>query len=171
VNVFAPIGRYFWLLCLGITAFNYVAGVRAIATKESTDPRASADAIVLRRCFALATALPWIVMGWGILIGGVPNIWYYFRPQDRNPYVLTWFGTVFLLSFCFALWVFLLDGAQKVVTLQPIEVKWYRTTLQGTATGTFALTTGRVKLFAAFGPLWIAGWTYLVSIMDAPVPK
>jgi len=110
-------------------------------------------------------------MGWAILMGGVPNIWYFFRPQDRNPYVLVWFATLFILALGFAFWVFLLEGAEKVVVLQPFEFKWYWTGFRGTKSGTVELTVGRVKFFAAIGPIWIAAWIWLVSSMDAPLPK
>ena len=125
----------------------------------------------MRRGFAVAEALPWVVMGWAIVVGEVPNIWYFFRPQDRNPYVLAWFATLFILAIGFAFWVFFLEGAEKVVVFQPIEFKWYRTGFRGTTQVTVELTVGRVKLFAAVGPFWIAAWTWLVSFMDAPSPK
>jgi hypothetical protein len=171
VNLFAVIGRYFWLLCLGFSAYNYVIGMRSLSSRDPTDPRASRDAIALRRWFAISSAVPWVVMGWAIIIGGVPNIWYFFRPQDRNPYVLAWFATIFVGAIYFAFWVFFLGGAEKVVLLQPVEVKWHRTGFRGTTRGTVKLTTIRVKLFAAIGPMWIAAWIFLVSLMDVPVPK
>ena len=168
---FSILGRYFWLVCLAITAANYVKGIRSLSTKTPTDPRASAEAIALRRWIAVGSALPWAVMGWAILMGGVPNIWYFFRPQDRNPYVLAWFATLFGLALYFAYWVFFCGGAEKVVRLQPVEVRWHRTTLRGTTRGTFAITEGRVKLFAAIGPLWFALWIVLASSMNVPLPK
>ena len=96
---------------------------------------------------------------------------YFFRPQDRNPYVVAWFATLFILAFGFVFWVFFLEGAEKVVVLRPVEFKWYRTGFRGTTQGTVELTTRRVKWFAAIGPIWIALWTCLVYVMDAPVPK
>ena len=170
-NLFNLIGRYFWAIGLAISAYHYVLGMRALASRDQSDPRASPAAISLRRGFAVAGALPWVVMGWAIVIGGVPNIWYFFRPQDRNPYVLAWFATLFILAFGLAFWVFLLEGAEKVVVLQPFEFKWYRRDFRGTTQGAFELTVGRVKLFAAIGPIWIATWIWLVSSMDAPLPK
>jgi hypothetical protein len=171
VNLFSIIGRYFWLLCLGISAYQYVAGMRALASRDATDPRASPAAISLRRWFAIVSDLPWAVMGWGILVGGVPNVWYFFRPKDGNPYVLAWFASILGAALYFAFWVFFLEGAEKVVVLQPVEVKWHRTGFRGTTSGTLELTVGRVKLFAAIGPIWIAFCTYLMCVMDAPVPK
>lgn len=171
MNPFNILGRYFWLLCLGVSAYQYVVGMRSLASKDPTDPRASAEAIALRRWIFVVSDLPWVVMGWAILSGGVPNMWYFFRPQDRNPYVLAWFAMLFLISFCFAFWVFFRGGAKKVVMLQPVEFKWYRTGFRGSSQGTVELTASRVKLFAAIGPIWIAAWILLVSFMDAPLPK
>jgi hypothetical protein len=111
------------------------------------------------------------VMGWGILTGGVPNVWYFLQPQSGNPYVLAWFASVFAVALWFTFWVFFLEGAEKVVVLQPFEIKWHRTGLRGTSRGTVELTVGRVKLFAALGPIWIAFCTYLMYVIDAPVPK
>lgn len=171
MNLFSIVGRYFWLLCLIISAYRYVAGIRSLDSTGPSDPRASPAAIALRRWFAVASALPWVVMGWAILIGGVPNVWYFFRPQDRNPYVLAWFAAVFAIAAYFAFWVFILAGAEKVVLLQPVQIKWYRTGFRGSTGGTIELTTTRVKLFAATAPLWIGAWIWLVSSMDTPLPK
>ena len=171
VKLFSFLGRYFWALGLIVSAYHYVLGMRALASKGPSDPRASPAAISLRRWFAVVGAVPWVVMGWAIIIGGVTNIWYFFRPQDHNPYVLAWFATLFILAVGFAFWVFLLEGAEKVVVLQPVEFKWYRSGFRGTTSGTVELTVGRVRLFAALGPIWIAAWTYLVTLMNTPVPK
>jgi hypothetical protein len=145
--------------------------MRALASKDATDPRASAEAVALRRWLAVGSALPWVVMGWAILIGGVPNLWYFFRPQDRNPYVLAWFASIFAIAAYFGFWVFVLGGAEKVVVLQPVELKWYRRGFRGSSQGTVELAVGRVKLFAAIGPIWMAFCTYIMSVMDTPLPK
>lgn len=163
VDPFAIIGRYFWLLCLGITAFNYITQLRALASKDPGDPRLSAEAVALRRRFALILAVPWVVMGWGIVFGGVPNVWYYFRPQDRDPYVWTWFATLFFIALSFAYWVFFRGGAEKMVVMEPFPI--------GSTRANVTLTASRVKFFAVLGPPWIAVWVYLASLMDAHVPK
>jgi hypothetical protein len=163
VNLFAIIGRYFWLLCLAIVSFNYIVGQRKVAARDSADPRLSSEVISYRRLFAVASAVPWVVMGVGILLGGVPNIWYYFRPQDHDPFVLAWFGSLFIISISFAFWVFFLGGAEKVVAFRLIEVNGLR--------GPISLTVGRVKLLALLGSLWIALWVCYAASMNVPVPK
>jgi hypothetical protein len=145
--------------------------MRSLNARAPTDSSASADAVTLRRWFAIASVVPWLVMGWGVEIGGIPSIWYYFRPQDHNPFVMAWFGTIVLLTVYFAFWVFFLGGAERVVSLKPIEINWYRTSFRGTARGTLPLTVGRVRFIAAIGPIWVAAWIYVVSLMNAQVPK
>ena len=171
MDLFHILGRYFWLMCLVLSAYQYFTGLRSLASMDSTDLRASSEAIGLRRWFLIVADLPWVVMGWGILIGGVPNLWAFFRRQDRNPYVLAWFVTIFAVALWFAFWVFFLGGAEKMVSLKPFEFKWHRRGFRGSSQGTVELTVSRVKLFAAMGPIWIAVWTWLVWLMDAPVPK
>jgi hypothetical protein len=171
VNLFNIVGRYFWFLCLGLSAYQYFVGIRGLSAKDPADPRAGAEAISLRRWFAVISDLPWVVMGWGILVGGVPNVWYFLQPGSGNPYVLAWFASVSAVALWFTFWVFFLEGAEKVVVLQPFEIKWHRTGFRGTGRGTIELTVGRVRLFAALGPIWIALCTYLMYVMDVPVPK
>jgi hypothetical protein len=101
-------------------------------------------------------------MGFGQVLGGVPSVWYYFRPQDGNPYVLAFVGTILLLSIAFAYWVLVADGARKVIEFQLADLMGWRG---------IKLTEGRVKLFAAAGPFFVLLWVYLAASMDAPIPK
>jgi len=43
--------------------------MRALASRDPADPRASAEAIALQRWFLVVSEWPWVVMGWAILIG------------------------------------------------------------------------------------------------------
>jgi hypothetical protein len=163
VNLFAVISRYFWLVILGGAVYNYVVSARAIAERNPQDADICAAAISFRRWFAVGSIIPWVVMGVGILFGGVPNIWYYFRPQDRNPYVLAWFASLFIGALWFAYWVFILGGAEKAVALRLIELTGFR--------GPIKLTANRVRFFALLGPIWIALWVYYAAYLNVNVPK
>jgi hypothetical protein len=59
--------------------------------------------------------LPWLVMGIGIELGGVPGIFSYFRPRDGNPYVLAWFAGVFAIWILGFRWIFFQRGAEFLV--------------------------------------------------------
>lgn len=162
MNLFNLFARYFWLPGIVMTGFNYFSSKRIAAASGPASPRASDEAKVLRRRLAVVLALPWVVMGVGTLVGGVPDIWRYFRPQDQNPYVLAWFGTIFSVAILFAWWVFFFDGAEKSIKYQLFETFDRRSNLMN--------SVGRIKLFAALGPIWIILWITIVVSMGVPLP-
>jgi len=160
---FPILNRLFWLLCLVCIGFYYFAARREIArlTPRDEPRRATANRYIAR--FSLAVAVPWLVMGWAQLVGAVPSIWYYFRPQERNPYVLAWLGSLFALAVAYAYWVFLCDGARKLRELH---------LLRAVGLG-FAdrLPDGVIKLIAAIGPFWVLLWGYVAVHSNAPIPR
>jgi hypothetical protein len=160
LNLFSLFSRYFWALSLILTAFNYLSSERTAATSGPTSLRTSDEAKMLRRQLAVVSALPWVVMGVGVVVGGVPDVWYYFRPQDQNPYVLSWFGSLFFISLLFAWWVLFRDGAAKAVKYQLFETR-----------SGLMRTVGRVKFFAVLGPVWMTLWIAFVVSMNVPVPR
>lgn len=101
-------------------------------------------------------------MGWGIVSGNVPDAFHYFRPQDRNPYVVAFFATLLLLLLCYALWVFCADGARKI--------REYELLPTGALRGTKPWSETAIKVFAASGPLLLLLWIYFAARMDVPVP-
>ena len=58
--------------------------------------------------------LPWVIMGIGSTVGGVPSTFHYLNPQSGNPYVLAWFGSVFLLWILGSIWIFFMGGAEAL---------------------------------------------------------
>ncbi len=113
MNLFQFFSQYFWAVCLTFSAYNYLTSEHRLISLPPGDLRHTQVAQRHRRWFALAAAMPWCVMGYGQLIGGVPTVWHYFRPQDRNPYVIAWIGSIFMLSVVYAAWVLFDDGARK----------------------------------------------------------
>jgi hypothetical protein len=59
--------------------------------------------------------LPWLVMAIGIEFGSVPNIFFFFRPRDGNPFVLGFFGVVVLLWILGFYWIFARRGADFLI--------------------------------------------------------
>ncbi len=68
----------------------------------------------LTRGMALYGNIPWIVMGVGVVFGGVPSVRSYFRPQDMNPYVLAFLGSIVLLWILGSWWLFARGGAEMM---------------------------------------------------------
>jgi hypothetical protein len=139
--------RYFWLACLAVCFFNFLMDERAAASVDPHGAGNSDEAKKLRRRVWMVSSVPWVVMGIGSVIGGVPDVWHYLRPQGRNPYVIAWFASLLVVAVTAACWVLLRGGAEKIVAYKLIRSRG------------LTLKIGRIKLFAALAPVWILLWT------------
>ncbi len=162
-SVFGYIDQYFWVLCLALAGYQYLGARRRVLSTLQRIPGKSRAALAYLRWYIWGTAFPWVVMGCRQLSGSTPTIWYYFRPQDGNPYVLAWVAVLLLTARLFACWVFLADGARKIVDLKLIRIFGSR--------GNPSASTFRIKFFAALGPLFVLLWIFVAASMDAPLPK
>ncbi len=115
MDAFALIGRYFWVLAIITTFMNVAIWKRQSRPYIEDRPELAEGYNRLIRNGAVWLNVPWIVMGVGITFGDVPTVWHYFRPQDENPYVLSWFGSIFFLWCAGVYWIFILDGASTLV--------------------------------------------------------
>jgi hypothetical protein len=163
-TLFDLVGRYFWLICLAISGYQYYMLDRGAEPEmQAQRPDRDAEATRYKRLFIGASTLPWLVMGVGQLTGSTSSVWEYFRPQDMNPFVLAFVGSVFLLSTGLLYWVFSMEGSRKAVELQLMQAHGLF--------GSKPLTERQVKLFAAVGPIFVILWIVMCIYMDAPPPK
>lgn len=160
-DFFRLINEYFWVIALGFALFNFWKADRD--TTGAVGPDKARQARSYLRNFALASALPWVIMGAGQITGATPTVWHYFRPQDGNVFVLVWLATVFALSCAFACWVFLASGAKKVVEFNLMAVLGQH--------GDKPPSENMIKFFAALGVLIFPVWVYLAVSMNAPLPQ
>jgi hypothetical protein len=161
VSLFQFVGQYFWLLALAAIGYEHVAARRSLAAREDLDADAAAELNEYLRNFTLVTSIPWLIMGAGQIVGSTPSVWYYFRPQDRNPFVLAWHGSIFLESVLYAYWVLLAGGAKKSGEL--FKVLGYRQTVQ--------ISEFWMKVLAAIVPFLDIGCVYWVALANVPVPR
>jgi hypothetical protein len=68
----------------------------------------------LIRGWLLFANLPWVVMGFGILFGGVPSTFHYFNPRN-GPMVVAWYATIVALWIASVYWIFFREGAQTLI--------------------------------------------------------
>ena len=59
--------------------------------------------------------IPWVVMGIGCTIGDVPSVFYYFNPRSGNPYILAFWGSLFLIWILGSYWMLFKDGASELI--------------------------------------------------------
>jgi len=162
-TLFNAVGRYFWLICLAISAYQYYAAGRRVDAKEHLSESMRIRRIRYLQLLIGASTLPWIVMGLGQLTGSTSTVWDYFRPQDMNPFVLAFVSSIFALSVAMLYWVFFMDGAQKVAELKLMQAYGF--------SGQTPLTQRQVKLFAALGPIFVIAWIVLCIFIDAPIRR
>ena len=159
-NFFRYLSEYVWLVALCISAFNYRRARRAILASTGAGRVREAESYMRR--FAIGANLPWVVMGLGQISGYTPTVWYYFRPQDGNPFVITWFAITFLTACVYAWWVLLAGGAEKVRDLNLMAVFGRR--------GNNLRSLAAIKLLAASAILLMPVWVYLVVSANVQLP-
>ena len=101
--------------------------------------------------------IPWIVMGIGCVMGGVPSVFHFFRPRDGNPYVLAFFASVFLIWIMGTYWL-LFQGGAKMLVKHP---------------GLLNVDCKSPTMLKIFWFLCLAGGVFAVIMMftqDIPVP-
>ena len=113
--MFEIMTQYFWAVAIVVTGIN-VAILKARSTRHiQANPELAAGYATLIRGYLIWMNIPWIVMGIGCTVGGVPTVLHFFRPQDGNPYVLAWFVSVFLLWIAGTYWLLFRGGAEMLV--------------------------------------------------------
>ena len=160
MDLFKLVGEYFWLICIGVTVINY----QMMDRFDSGDEGGHVDRALRRKYLGWLWGLscfPWLVAGYGQIVGGVPNVWALFRPQDRNPYVWAFYGAILIVYAVIAYWVLFRDGARIAAELR--VVKFSTPGRSGT------LSAFWIKVFAVAALPFFAFWLWLASRMNVPI--
>ena len=114
MNLFDLITKYFWSLAILITCINFFMFRKRAQMHIKNNPGLQNGYRALLKSYLLWMNIPWIVMGLGCTVGGVPSVLHYLRPRDGNPYVLAWFITVIFLWAAGTYWLFFSNGAETL---------------------------------------------------------
>src|SRR6266480_2745694 len=95
--------RHAWLMFVAVTCINVLYLSLHSRQRIRERPELTAGYRRLIRGYLFWGNLPWIVMGVGLELGGLPSIFSYFRPRDGNPFVLAFFGVV-IAEWVLSLW-------------------------------------------------------------------
>ncbi len=91
-DAFFIIGRWSWVMCIAVV-FASAAIFRVQARKRiQQDPELAEGYRKITMGFLAWANIPWIVMGAGCFLGGVPSVFHFFRPRDGDPFVLAFFA-------------------------------------------------------------------------------
>ena len=148
---------HLWLLFVLVTCIQAVYFRVAARQHIQEQPGLAEGYAGLSRGWLLWGNLPWVVMGVGLELGGVPSIRHYFRPRDGNSFVLAWYACVVGLWVLGLWWIFLRDGAEMLARHPRI--------LRGNLS-----SPAKIKLFylLCVGG-GVAGLVFLF-VMDVPLP-
>jgi len=115
MEFFAIILKQFWIACILVTFVNGIIFHFRSRKRVKENPELTDGYRKIIKGFVLWGNIPWVVMGIGCTIGGIPSVFHFFNPKDVNPYVLAFFGSVVFIWAMGTYWLFLRGGAQMLV--------------------------------------------------------
>jgi hypothetical protein len=145
-GLFGIINRYFWAALIVVTCVNAAVWWRRAQPVLEQQPERREGFRRLIRGWLIYGNIPWIVMGFGIVFGGVPSVFHYFNPKG-GPFVIAWYVTIVLLWLLIGAWLFFMRGAEQLIeysaplnlrTQNPFMIKLFF--LLGVGAGAVTLT-------------------------------
>ena len=106
--------RHAWLLFIIVTCANGAIWWHRAKSRIAVNPQLETGYRKLIRGWLIYGNVPWLIMGAGILIGGVPSVFHYFNPRN-GPFVVAWFVSVVVLWMLSVYWVFFRRGAEQLI--------------------------------------------------------
>lgn len=103
--------KNFWLLCIVVTlmnAFYFKFRARSLV-KDNPDLEEGYNKVFWGTL--IFAGIPWLVMGIGTTIGGIPTLFHFFRLRDGNPYVIAYHFTIVVIWILTVIWIYFKDGA------------------------------------------------------------
>jgi uncharacterized membrane protein YozB (DUF420 family) len=80
--------KFFWLIAIIAMILNGIILKLRIKPHVESHPESRATCMKILAGFVILFNIPWLVMGFSILIRKVDNIWYFFKPAMLNNFVL-----------------------------------------------------------------------------------
>ena len=119
--IFRFFGKYFWLLAMIATSINAIVYRHASKKHIQQEPELAAGYKKMIHGFFFWTNIPWLIMGIGCTVGGIPTVFHFFSPKDGNPFVLGWWISVVILNALFAYWILFGSGTEKLIKYRMIS--------------------------------------------------
>lgn len=94
MNIITLITHHFWLLALVITGVNAALYRQRFQALAAEHPERAEGYQRFLLGFVVISAVVWLVMGFGVVVGGVPGAFAFFNPAAGNPFVLAWHATL-----------------------------------------------------------------------------
>lgn len=126
MDLYTILKKWSWLLAI-LSMFLKAYSIRRKADKKiALNPELEDGYRKIIKGYLVWGNIPWVVMGIGITIGGVPSVFHYLNFNSSNPYILAFFISVFFISIMGTYWILFKDGAEMIAkhpTLLSYDVK------------------------------------------------
>ncbi len=115
----APIFQFIflngWVVFIVFTVLNaFMLKARSQKTiARKPDLRAGYEQLF--RGYLVYMNIPWLVMGFGMLVGKLPNIFSFFTPRQGNLFVLAFHASIVILWILSVRWIYFKGGAEFIV--------------------------------------------------------
>jgi hypothetical protein len=119
INVF----RYFWVIFILMTLVNASLMWRRAQPRIAADPSLEGEYRALIRALVIWGNIPWVIMGLGIMVGGVPTVLGYLRPADGNPFVVAFYASVIIIWLAGSYWMFVRGGAELAARMGIVVIR------------------------------------------------
>lgn len=107
--------RHFWLLAIVVSFINAAIVYLRLRKVIESQPELRAGYRNLLLGQVTILNVPWLVMGAGTVIGGVPTLFHFFNPRDGNPWVIAFHVALVLLFVASAVWIYSKGGAEYLL--------------------------------------------------------
>jgi hypothetical protein len=104
--------RYGWVFLLAGTLLNVPCLWRRARPRIAEHPELATGYRRLIREFAFWVSLPWLVMGFGVVVGSVPTIFNFLSPVAGGPFVWAWWLVIYAEFLLVLYWVVFRSGAE-----------------------------------------------------------
>lgn len=148
------LAQWAWLVFLAGVPLNVLAIRRRVRRHIVAHPELAEGYRRLLRGFAFWTSLPWLVMGAGCTVGGVPTVFHFLRPAAGGPFVWAFWVVVYAEFLLLGWWAVRCGGAEALVrhpglvafrTRSAARMRWF---LAGLSVFAVAWNTGFLVLLA-----------------------
>lgn len=110
---FLIFAHFFWLISIIFNCINALSQRKAGKKVHVEHPELAGEYYRLIKGWLFWGNIPWVVMGFGCMFDGL-TVFDYVRPRDGNPFVLAFYGILFVLWLFGFWWVILGGGAERL---------------------------------------------------------
>ena len=98
MKAFLIIAKYFWVVAMAVTSLNAIFFKYQSKQHINDNPDLAGGYEKMTRGYLFWLNIPWFVMGIGCILGGVPTVLHFLRPE--SPVIFPIRLTLSLYTFC-----------------------------------------------------------------------